>query len=188
MDIVANSLSAGKLKTGDVTVGGKDIFEWFQSKLSVAVSFIGVFDDLSAAPMKNGAIAIVGSKDYIYSENAGKWQEFGDEGRIGTIQEAVEAISCDLSDYVLSDDLSGYYGKSETSSATQLKDEFDNYYVKNETSSSGEISAALCAIMSAKDFSTALSGKTYNYGDSITWMVSAIVDIVSAMGGTVIMQ
>ena len=62
------------------------------------------------------------------------------------------------------------------------------YYQKSETSSSGEISAALCAVLSAKDFSTVLSGKTYNYDDSITWMASAIIDIVSAMGGTVITQ
>jgi hypothetical protein len=106
MDIVAESLSAGVLKTKNVTVNGQRIIDWFESKLSAAVSFVGVFNDINDAPKKNGAVAIVGSKDYIYSEAAGKWQEFGDEGQIGAISQAVDAISCGLSDYVLSSDLS----------------------------------------------------------------------------------
>lgn len=109
MDIVAESLSAGILKTKNVTVNGQRIIDWFESKLSAAVSFVGVFKDINDAPKKNGAVAIVGSKDYIYSENASKWQEFGDEGQIGAISQAVEALSSGLSDYVLSSDLSDYY-------------------------------------------------------------------------------
>lgn len=59
------------------------------------------------------------------------------------------------------------------------------YYLKTETSSSGEIFAALCAIVSAEDFSTALSGKTYQYDSGTAWMANALVDIISAMGGAV---
>ena len=85
MDIVAENLSANTLKARNVTVGGKDMLKWFESKLSASVSFAGVFDDLSAAPARNGAVAIVGSKDYIYSSTASAWQEFGDEGQLGAL-------------------------------------------------------------------------------------------------------
>lgn len=80
MDIVAESLSAGILKTRNVTVNGQEIIDWFESKLSTSVSFVGVFEDLDDAPKKNGAVVIVGSKDYIYSSAKDEWQEFGDEG------------------------------------------------------------------------------------------------------------
>ena len=80
MDIVTESLSVNLLKARNVTVRGQDVLKWFESKLSASVSFVGVFDDLSAAPPKNGAVAIVGSKDYVYSDPPGEWKEFGDEG------------------------------------------------------------------------------------------------------------
>lgn len=108
MDIVAKSLSADTLRTQNVTVRGQDVLEWFESKLSSGlssgVSFLDVFDDLSAAPKMNGAIAIVGSKDYIYSERAGEWQEFGDEGQIGALTQAVQALTDSLSGYQPSGD------------------------------------------------------------------------------------
>lgn len=85
MDIVAESLSANILKARNVTVRGQDVLKWFESKLSASVSFVGVFDDLSAVPVRNGAVAIVGSKDYIYSSTTSAWQEFGDEGQIGVL-------------------------------------------------------------------------------------------------------
>jgi len=93
MDIVADTLSANILSARNVTVRGQDIFDWFQSKLSSSVSFVGVFQSLDDAPRKNGAVAIVGSKDYIYSEQAGDWQEFGDEGQIGALSQAVNDIA-----------------------------------------------------------------------------------------------
>lgn len=93
MDIVAESLSANTLKAQNVTVRGQDVLKWFESKLSSSVSFVGVFDDLSAAPVKNGAVAIVGSKDYIYSSTMSAWQEFGDEGQIGGLTQAVMEVS-----------------------------------------------------------------------------------------------
>ena len=93
MDIVAESLSANTLKARNVTVRGQDVLKWFESKLSSSVSFVGVFDDLSAAPVKNGAVAIVGSKDYIYSSTTSAWQEFGDEGQIGGLAQAVMEVS-----------------------------------------------------------------------------------------------
>ena len=91
MDIVAESLSANILKARNVTVRGQDVLKWFESKLSASVSFVGVFDDLSAAPVRNGAVAIVGSKDYIYSSTTSAWHEFGDEGQIGALTQAVGA-------------------------------------------------------------------------------------------------
>ena len=97
MDIVAESLSANILKARNVTVRGQDVFEWFQSKLSGAVSFAGVFDDLSAAPKRNGAVAIVGSKDYIYSSTTSAWQELGDEGQIGALRSLVNDVSAEIS-------------------------------------------------------------------------------------------
>lgn len=36
-----------------------------------------------------------------------------------------------------------------------------------------------------KDFSTALSGKTYQYDSGTAWMANALADIISAMGGIV---
>ena len=97
MDIVAESLSAGTLKAKEVTVGGKRIIDWFESKLSASVTFVGVFDRISDAPKKNGAVAIVGNKDYIYLESDDEWQEFGDEGQIGAITQAIEQIQDSLS-------------------------------------------------------------------------------------------
>lgn len=97
MDIVAETLSAGVLRTSDVRVKGQKILDWFESKLSASVSFAGVFASLADAPKKNGAVVIVGSKDYIYQESADKWQEFGDEGQIGSILQAIEQIENSLS-------------------------------------------------------------------------------------------
>lgn len=105
MDIVAESLSANILKARNVTVRGQDVLKWFESKLSASVSFVGVFDDLSAAPARNGAVAIVGSKDYIYSSTTSAWQEFGDEGQIGVLTQAVAALSGDISSCVTSSDV-----------------------------------------------------------------------------------
>ena len=68
------------------------MLKWFESKLSASVSFAGVFDDLSAAPVRNGAVAIVGSKDYIYSSTTSAWQEFGDEGQTGALAQSVRAL------------------------------------------------------------------------------------------------
>ena len=92
MDIVAESLSADTLRARNVTVRGQDVLAWFESKLSASVSFVGVFDDLSLAPVRNGAVAIVGSKDYIYSSTTSAWQEFGDEGQIGALTQAVAEL------------------------------------------------------------------------------------------------
>ena len=49
------------------------------------MSFVGVFSNLDDAPKKHGAVAIVGSKDYVYSDPPGEWKEFGDEGQIGVL-------------------------------------------------------------------------------------------------------
>ena len=85
-------MSAGTLRAHNVTVRGQDVLAWFESKLSSSVSFVGVFDDLSLAPVRNGAVAIVRSKDYIYSSTTSAWQEFGDEGQIGTLTQAVAEL------------------------------------------------------------------------------------------------
>ena len=204
MDIVAESLSANILKARNVTVRGQDVLKWFESKLSASVSFVGVFDDLSAAPARNGAVAIVGSRDYIYSSMTSAWQEFGDEGQIGILTQAVQALSDGLSCYAKKDEISSVsavsqllndvgYLSAETdpvfqalsSSFLTAHQDLSGYYRKTETSSSGEISDALRAVMPAKDFSTALSGKTYQYDDGTVWMANALADIISAMGGVV---
>lgn len=162
MDIVAENLSANTLKARNVTVGGKDVLKWFESKLSASVSFAGVFDDLSAAPLRNGAVAIVGSKDYIYSSTTSAWQEFGDEGQIGILAQAVRALSDELSCYAKKDEVSsvsavsqllndvGYLSvESEPAfaavSATFLTayPDLSGYYQKTETSSAAEIQTAL---------------------------------------------
>ena len=106
MDIVAESLSADTLRARNVTVRGQDVLAWFESKLSASVSFVGVFDDLSSAPARNGAVAIVGSKDYIYSSTTSAWQEFGDEGQIGALAQAVQTLSDELSGYAKKDEIS----------------------------------------------------------------------------------
>ena len=111
MDIVAESLSADTLRARNVTVRGQDVLTWFESKLSASVSFVGVFDDLSLAPIRNGAVAIVGSKDYIYSSTTSAWQEFGDEGQIGALTQAVQALSDELSGYATSSDLDALAAK-----------------------------------------------------------------------------
>ena len=111
MDIVAESLSADTLRAHNVTVRGQDVLAWFESKLSSSVSFVGVFDDLSSAPARNGAVAIVGSKDYIYSSTTSAWQEFGDEGQIGALTQAVQALSDELSGYATSSDLDALAAK-----------------------------------------------------------------------------
>lgn len=111
MDIVAESLSADTLRARNVTVRGQDVLAWFESKLSSSVSFVGVFDDLSFAPVRNGAVAIVGSKDYIYSSTTSAWQEFGDEGQIGALTQAVQALSDELSGYATSSDLDALAAK-----------------------------------------------------------------------------
>ena len=111
MDIVAESLSADTLRARNVTVRGQDVLAWFESKLSASVSFVGVFDDLSLAPIRNGAVAIVGSKDYIYSSTTSAWQEFGDEGQIGALTQAVQALSDELSGYATSSDLDALAAK-----------------------------------------------------------------------------
>lgn len=111
MDIVAESLSADTLRARNVTVRGQDVLAWFESKLSSSVSFVGVFDDLSLAPVRNGAVAIVGSKDYIYSSTTSAWQEFGDEGQIGALTQAVQALSDELSGYATSSDLDALAAK-----------------------------------------------------------------------------
>ena len=91
MDIVAESLSANTLKAKNVTVCGQDVLAWFESKLSTAVIFAGVYNALSDAPAKNGSVVIVGSKDYIYSSLSGAWVELGDEGQIGALTQAVDS-------------------------------------------------------------------------------------------------
>ena len=111
MDIVAERLSADTLRAHNVTVRGQDVLAWFESKLSSSVSFVGVFDDLSFAPVRNGAVAIVGSKDYIYSSTTSAWQEFGDEGQIGALTQAVQALSDELSGYATSSDLDALAAK-----------------------------------------------------------------------------
>lgn len=111
MDIAAESLSADTLRARNVTVRGQDVLAWFESKLSSSVSFVGVFDDLSFAPVRNGAVAIVGSKDYIYSSTTSAWQEFGDEGQIGALTQAVQALSDELSGYATSSDLDALAAK-----------------------------------------------------------------------------
>ena len=92
MDIVADTLSAGTLNTRAVLVQGKDVMDWFETKLSAGMTFVGVFDDLSQAPRKNGAIAVVESKDYVYSEDRGEWLELGDEGVVGALSEKVNGV------------------------------------------------------------------------------------------------
>ena len=111
MDIVAERLSADTLRARNVTVRGQDVLAWFESKLSSSVSFVGVFDDLSSAPARNGAVTIVGSKDYIYSSTTSAWQEFGDEGQIGALTQAVQALSDELSGYATSSDLDALAAK-----------------------------------------------------------------------------
>lgn len=117
MDIVAESLSADTLRARNVTVRGQDVLSWFESKLSSSVSFVGVFDDLSLAPVRNGAVAIVGSKDYIYSSTTSAWQEFGDEGQIGALTQAVQALSDELSGYATSSDLDALAAKVDAANA-----------------------------------------------------------------------
>ena len=204
MDIVAESLSTDTLRARNVTVRGQDVLAWFESKLSSSVSFVGVFDDLSSAPVRNGAVAIVGSKDYIYSSTTSAWQEFGDEGQTGALAQSVQALSEELSRYAKKDDISSVSAVSQllndvgylsaeadpvfralSSSFLTAHQDLSGYYRKTETSSSGEISTALRAITSAKGFSTALSGKTYQYDDGIVWMANALTDIISALGGVV---
>ena len=117
MDIVAERLSADTLRAHNVTVRGQDVLAWFESKLSSSVSFVGVFDDLSSAPVRNGAVAIVGSKDYIYSSTTSAWQEFGDEGQIGALTQAVQALSDELSGYATSSDLDALAAKVDAANA-----------------------------------------------------------------------
>ena len=117
MDIVAESLSADTLRARNVTVRGQDVLAWFESKLSASVSFVGVFDDLSLAPIRNGAVAIVGSKDYIYSSTTSAWQEFGDEGQIGALTQAVQTLSDELSGYATSSDLDALSAKVDAANA-----------------------------------------------------------------------
>lgn len=105
MDIVAESLSANILKARNVTVGGKDVLTWFESKLSASVSFVGVFSNLDDAPKKHGGVAIVGSKDYVYNDPPGEWKEFGDEGQIGALTQAVAALSSCISSCAISSDV-----------------------------------------------------------------------------------
>lgn len=204
MDIVVESLSANIFKARNVTVRGQDVLKWFESKLSASVSFVGVFSNLDDAPKKHGAVAIVGSKDYVYSDPPGEWKEFGDEGQIGALTQAMQALSDELSYYAKKDEISSVSAVSQllndvgylsaeadpvfqklSSSFLTAHQDLSGYYRKTETSSSGEISTALCAIMSAKDFSTALSGKTYQYDDEIIWVANALTDIILAMGGVV---
>ena len=93
------------------------MLKWFESKLSASVSFAGVFDDLSAAPVRNGAVAIVGNKDYIYSSTTSAWQEFGDEGQIGALAHAVQTLSDELSGYATSSDLDALAAKVDAANA-----------------------------------------------------------------------
>ena len=204
MDIVAERLSADTLRAHNVTVRGQDVLAWFESKLSSSVSFAGVFESLDDAPRRNGAVAIVGSKDYIYSSTTSAWQEFGDEGQTGALAQSVQALSDELFYYAKKDEISSVSAVSQllndvgylsaeadpvfqalSSSFLTAHQDLSGYYRKTETSSAGEISTALCAIVSAKDFSTALSGKTYQYDDGIVWMANALIDIISVMGGVV---
>jgi len=69
MDIVAENLSVGQLNAADVKIKGFDIKTFFESKLSDAVNFVGVYTSLNEVNRKNGNIAIVDSKEYIYSES-----------------------------------------------------------------------------------------------------------------------
>ena len=96
MDIVAETLSAKTLRAGDVRVGGASVQDWLEARLSGALSsavwFAGVFDDLSAAPARSGAVAIVGQSEYVYSDDGG-WREFGDEGAAAATARAVGELS-----------------------------------------------------------------------------------------------
>lgn len=67
MDIVANNLSVSTLAANSVKIKNFDIKTYFESKLSDAVNFKGVYDSLSDIYGKNGDIVIVGSKEYIFS-------------------------------------------------------------------------------------------------------------------------
>ena len=97
MDIIAESLSAKVLKSKEVLVNGKDILDYFTSKLSAAVQFYGVFDSIAAAEAagakKNGAIIIVDTKEYIWSDNENKWIEIGDESVVGQLATDVGILS-----------------------------------------------------------------------------------------------
>jgi len=115
MDIVAESLSANLLRAQNVTVRGQDVLAWFESKLSSSVSFAGVFRSLDDAPRKHGAVAIVGSRDYVYSDPPGEWKEFGDEGQIGVLTQAVQALSDELSCYVKKDEIPSVSAVSQLS-------------------------------------------------------------------------
>jgi nitrogen fixation protein len=204
MDIVAERLSADTLKARNVTVGGQDVLAWFESKLSASVSFVGVFQSLDDAPPRNGAVAIVGSKDYIYSDPPGEWREFGDEGQIGALTQAVQALHDGLSAYATKGDLSSVvteedlsaYAKKEDLSAYAMEEDLSAYATKGSLSayavkddlSSVATKDDLSAYATKEDLSayaTSLSGLSYDYDDELPWMARAIRDILSAFGGEV---
>lgn len=59
------------------------------------------------------------------------------------------------------------------------------YYQRSETSSAAEIDAALSDIKVPPDFSTALSGKMYQYDMDFAGAIAALRDVLSAMGGRI---
>lgn len=109
MDIVAESLSAKILKSREVLVNGQDIMDYIRSKLSTAVEFSGVYDDIDNIPLSaqfNGSIVIVDSKEYIYSDKSepNHWQEIGDETAVRQLATDLAAVSGEVS--AIFDDIS----------------------------------------------------------------------------------
>lgn len=100
--------------------------------------------------------------------------------------------------YLVSNDISNYYTKSETEALSAVATEWvetrgyltahqslSGYYQRSETSSATEIAAALSDIKVPPDFSTALSGRSYYYNMDFAGVLSALRDVLSAMGGRI---
>jgi hypothetical protein len=143
---LSNEIGLNEANASNKVVTMKDI-----ASLNGAMHFKGAFENLSDVISASGGDVVIissTSKEYVYNGNeesysSAYWVELGDESLYATHND-VSAISVKVDE--LSNSLSNYYQKSETSSNVELSNAFNE--ISNEFGnylplSGGELSGDL---------------------------------------------